>query len=139
MSAGVWGYFYGGLINPAVMARVGLKPTAQELGTLSGFDLRIAPYVNLVPEPDGLVFGLLMRTTHSELTHVYSQLKAVYNPVAVLVMNSEGRFRPALCYIVEEMAPAQADAEHVEVLACAGEQLGFPSWYLEKVRSFLPK
>jgi hypothetical protein len=46
--------------------------------------------------------------------------------------------RPALCYIVPDMLPGQADVEHVEALATAAESLGFPRWYLARIRSFLP-
>lgn len=138
MNSSVWGFFYGGLINPKVLERVGMKPKRQQLATLCGFDLRISPYVNLVRSPRHTVFGLLMEVTHAELQHTYSQLKAVYLPEAVLVSDAEGRFHPALCYIVPDMPPGQAEADHVEALATAGENLGFPQWYLTKIRSFLP-
>jgi hypothetical protein len=137
MSA-VWGYFYGGLINPAVMERVGLKPTGQEVATLAGYELRIAPLVNLVRRADSLVHGLLLELTHKELFHVYSQLKANYFPYPVLPMTSDGKVRPALCYIVPEMSEGQAEAEHVLNLLKPAEDLGFPAPYLERIRSFLP-
>jgi len=139
MSASVWGFFYGGLINPKVLDRVGMKPTRQQSATLAGFDLRISPYVNLVPSPGHVVFGLLMEVTHAELQRTYSQLKAVYLPQAVVAFDIDGRLHPALCYIVPDMPPGQAETDHVEALATAGESLGFPDWYVAKIRSFLPK
>ncbi|HEY5760170.1 MAG TPA: gamma-glutamylcyclotransferase family protein [Steroidobacter sp.] len=138
MTSSVWGFFYGGLINPRVLEKVGMRPKRQQLATLGGFDLRISPYVNLVRSPGHMVFGLLMEVTHAELQHTYSQLKAVYLPEAVLVSDVEGRFQAALCYIVPDMSPGQAEVDHVEALATAGETLGFPQWYLTKIRSFLP-
>lgn len=138
MNASVWVFFYGGLINPRVLDRVGMKPKRQEAATLSGFDLRIAPYVNLVRAAGHTVFGLLMEVTHAELEHTYSQLKARYFPEAVMVSDAAGHLRPALCYIVPEMPPGQAEADHVEALATAAENLAFPPWYVAKIRSFLP-
>lgn len=138
MTSSVWVFFYGGLINPAMLDKVGMKPKRQEPATLSGFDIRISPYVNLVRSAGQTVFGVLMEVTYAELEHTYSQLKARYLPEAVIVSDSTGRLRPALCYIVSDMPPGQAEVDHVEVLATAAESLGFPDWYLARIRSFLP-
>jgi len=138
MSTHVWGFFYGGLINPRVMDRLGMTPRHQELAMLPGFDLRIAPLVNLVRSPRDVVFGMLMRLTHEQLQNVYGQLKAVYLPEAVLAVDAEGRARPALCYIVPDMEPGQADADHVNPLLESAQALGFPEWYVSKIRSYLP-
>ncbi|MGB6485803.1 MAG: hypothetical protein WBE91_02865 [Steroidobacteraceae bacterium] len=86
----------------------------------------------------GVFLRMLMEVTHAELQHTYSQLKARYLPEAVIVSDSTGRLRPALCYIVPDMPPGQAEVDHVEVLATAAESLGFPDWYLTRIRSFLP-
>jgi cation transport regulator ChaC len=138
MTSSVWVFFYGGLINPTMLDKVGMKPKRQEPATLSGFDIRISPYVNLVRSAGHTVFGMLMEVTHAELERTYSQLKAMYLPEAVIVSDSAGHLRPALCYIVPDMPPGQAEADHVEMLAVAAERLGFPQWYLSKIRSFLP-
>jgi Gamma-glutamyl cyclotransferase, AIG2-like len=138
MNSSVWVFFYGGLINPKMLDKVGMKPKRQEQATLSGFDIRISPYVNLVRSPGHTVFGLLMEVTHAELEHTYSLLKAKYLPEAVIVSDAAGLLRPALCYIVPDMPPGQAEADHVETLATAAESLAFPQWYLAKIRGFLP-
>ncbi|MGH8187251.1 MAG: gamma-glutamylcyclotransferase, partial [Steroidobacteraceae bacterium] len=105
----------------------------------TGFDLRISPYVNLVRNPDAIVFGLLMEVSRSELQQAYSRLKAVYVPEAVLVTDTSGRLVPALCYVVPDMPPGQAEVDHVLMLATAAEELGFPQWYVDRIRSFLPR
>lgn len=138
MNSSVWVFFYGGLINPRILDKVGMKPKRQEAATLSGFDIRISPYVNLVRSPGHTAFGLLMEVDRAELEHTYSQLKTKYLPEAVIVSDSAGHLRPALCYIVPDMPPGPAEVDHVEALATAGENLGFPQWYLAKIRSFLP-
>jgi hypothetical protein len=135
----VWGFFYGGLISPDVMRRVGFAPRRQKQARLTGFDLRISPLVNLVESPGDMVFGLLMETTHAELAHVYGQLQATYLPQPVVAVdNRDGALVPALCYIVPDMAPGMAEASHILPLLTAAESLGFPDWYLSKIRSFLP-
>jgi hypothetical protein len=115
-----------------------MRPLRQEIATLSGFELRISPFVNLVRSPGQTVFGLLMLVTHDDLHQTYRRLRTVYFPEAVIALDVEGRARPALCYVVPSMPPGQAEADHVEALASAGEALGFPAWYLQKIRSFLP-
>ena len=134
----VWGFFYGGLINPVVMQRVGLHPSARCLAVLPGFDLTIAPWVNLVPRPGSLSYGLLLEVRHEELDHVYGQLKAPYRPMPVVAYQLDGLLRPALCYMVPQMPEGPAEAAHIEPLIQSGEELGFPDWYLRKIRSFLP-
>ena len=84
MNSSVWVFFYGGLINPRILDKVGMKPTRQEPATLAVFDIRISPYVNLVRSAGHTVFGVLMEVTHAELQHTYSQLKAQYLPKAVI-------------------------------------------------------
>lgn len=135
----VWGFFYGGLINPEVMQRVGMSPQRQELATLSGYELQIAPWVNLAPNPRSMVYGLLMLLSHRELSHVYGQLKAPYFPFPVLAQDQEGRLRPALCYLSPNMQPGQPEASHVENLLKPAESLGFPEWYIDRIRSYLPR
>lgn len=137
MSETVWGFFYGGLINPDVMTRVGFRPRSEITASLAGFDIRISPLVNLVPDPQAIVFGRLFETTHSELKHVYGQLAAEYYPYPVLAQDAESRFVPALCYIVPDMPPGQANADHIAPLLATAMQLGFPTWYLDKIRAFL--
>ena len=134
----VWGFFYGGLINPVVMARVGMAPSRQEVATLPGYELTIAPLVNLVPRADAFAHGLLLELTHGEIDHVYGQLKARYLPFPVLAHRSDGLAQPALCYVVPDMSIAEAERDHVLNLLEPAATLGFPEWYLERIRSFLP-
>lgn len=80
-----------------------------------------------------------LETKHEQLGHVYGQLKARYHPFPVLANEMEkGRLVPSLCYMVPAMPPSQADVSHIAPLLEAGEHLGFPEWYMTKIRSFLP-
>jgi hypothetical protein len=134
----VWGFFYGGLINPEVMQQVGMTPKRQARATLAGYDIRIEPWVNLVPSQDDVAYGLLMQLTHRELAHAYGQLKVPYYPFPVIAQELDGRFVPALCYLSPGMEPGQAERSHVENLLKPATELDFPQRYLAKIRRFLP-
>ncbi len=133
-----WGFFYGGLINADVMKRVGLAPARQRPACLPGYEIEIAPLVNLRPSSTGLCFGLLMEVEHDMLDHVYGQLKAKYRPYPVLAHDLAGPNVPALCYIVPDMESGQAERDHIRPLLATATELGFPQWYLARILSFLP-
>jgi hypothetical protein len=94
--------------------------------------------VNLAPQAGSVTFGRLLETTHVELDNVYGQLAAQYLPYPVVAQDMDGKLVPALCYIVPEMAPGAATADHIMPLLTTAEELAFPPWYLDKIRSFLP-
>lgn len=135
----VWGFYYGGLINPKVMQQLGMAPAAQDVAMLPGYELQISPLMNLVRDDRQTAYGLLLSLTHDEIDHVYGQLKARYYPYPVLARDREGRERPALCYLLPTLAPGQADAHYVNNLLEPAIALGFPDWYLDRIRSFLPR
>lgn len=138
MTSEVTVFFYGGLMNPRMLARVGMNPAHRENATLAGFELTIRPYVNLRACETGTAFGQLMRVRHEDLERVYAQLKARYLPFPVLALGADARHVPALCYIAGEMPDAVADRDHVMLLLESAQQLAFPHWYLERIRGFLP-
>ena len=129
-------FFYGGIMNPLVMARLGLQPRSQTPAILPGFDITFAPLVNLVRSSMDVVFGVLAELPHAEIAHAYSLLRTPYDPEPVLAFDALQRVRPALCYIAHGMAPASSDQEQVNNLLAAVEDLGFPGWYLSKIRRF---
>lgn len=133
-----WGFFYGGLINPEVMKRVGLAASRMRPASLPGYEIEIAPLVNLRPSGKGLCFGLLMEVEHDVLDHVYGQLSTRYRPYPVVAHDFDGAMIPALCYIVPDMPPGQADRDHIRPLLATATDLDFPHWYLARIASFLP-
>lgn len=132
-------FFYGGLINPEMLKRLGVSAREQTRAVLDDFALTISPWVNVRQAAGEQVFGVLMAMSHEELQHIYGQLKVPYDPHPVLVQTPEGSRLPALCYIAGQMEPGQAEAGHVQTLLDAAEKLEFPLWYLERIRSFLPE
>lgn len=135
----VWGFYYGGLINPTIMQQLGMAPGAQEIAMLPGYELQISPFMNLVRNDRQSAYGLLLSLTHNEIEHVYGQLKAKYYPYPVLARDREGRERAALCYLLTKLEAGQAEARYVNNLLEPATALGFPGWYLDHIRSFLPR
>jgi hypothetical protein len=129
-------FFYGGLINPVVMARVGLVEREKRIASLSGYQIEIKPWVTLRPQALSVAFGIVMPATHEELNSVYAKLAVRYAPWPVLV-RSERDWIPALTYLAEPMTPRDPDADHVRPLLEAARGLGFPGWYIEEIESFL--
>jgi len=142
MSRKVWTFWYGSYMNPAVLAESGLHPDAFEVARLDGYDIRIAPRANLVHADGFAVYGVLAEATHEELDRLYAHarnvLGEVYLPEAVLVRTRDGAWRPALCYIASAMEPRPPDRGYVERILRPARDLGFPSWYVEKIERFLP-
>lgn len=131
-------FVYGGLMNPAMQARVDVRLTARAEATLVGYELTISPWVNLQQAARGVVYGVVLWLTHADLERLYAQLKARYLPIAVNVTRNEGGSLPALCYVSMDMPAGRAEEGHVRMLLEPAAQLGFPEWYLARIRSFLP-
>src|SRR5688500_18659577 len=131
-------FFYGGLINDVMQERVGVHPARRMEAILPGYSLTIRPFVNVHQDVGGTVFGIVMWVTHADLERLYGQLKIPYYPAAVVVQGIDGGFVPALCYVTRDMPPEQAEEAHVRMLLEPAERLGFPDWYLSRIRSFLP-
>ena len=142
MGRKVWTFWYGSYMNPAVLAEVDVRPDAFEVARLDGYDITIAPLANLVPADGSAVYGVLAQATHAELDRLYAHarnvLGAVYLPEAVLVQTPAQAWRPALCYIASAMEPRPADPAYVDRILRPARELGFPSWYIEKLERFKP-
>lgn len=132
-------FFYGGLINPLMLQSLGVPDRLRDPATLSGFNISISPWVNIEPDESGQVFGVVMEMTQQELDDIYQKLRIRYSPISVTV-NQAGADRVVTCYVAgEDLAPGQADEAHVRMLLEAAEHCRFPEWYLERIRSYLPR
>lgn len=132
-------FFYGGLINPKMLERLGVASREQTPATLPHHALTISPWVNVEPAEQGEVFGVVMDMTDKELASIYGQLKVAYHPETVEVRFDNGRTAQVACYVAAPMTPAQADEGHVRMLLEAAEARAFPAWYLDRIRSYLPR
>jgi Gamma-glutamyl cyclotransferase, AIG2-like len=136
----IWAFFYGTIMNPAVMKDFGVTATEVSPAKLTGFDLIIRPRPNLVRSERAIVFGSLMAVTHEDLSTIYSGLEKnfgiKYVPEAVLAMTRDGLFRPSICYIVPHMLDSAPDPAFVKQLAQCVRTMGHPDWYADHVESF---
>jgi hypothetical protein len=138
----VWVFFYGSYMNRSVLGEVRLVPEQFERARLGGFDIRISPRANLVRSAEHVVWGALATATHAELARLYAHAHDVlgesYLPEAVLAQTEKGDLRPALCYICPEMVARPAERAYVDRILAPARDLGFPTSYLQRLRSFLP-
>jgi cation transport regulator ChaC len=141
MEPKIWVFFYGSYMNLGVLRDVDLVPERWEVGRLSGFDIRIQPRANLIRSDRDCVYGIAATATHAELARLYAHARDVlgemYLPEAVLVDLPSGLWRPCLCYICPDMTARPADAAYVGRIVGAARESGFPTWYIERLESFL--
>ena len=137
----VWVFFYGSYMNFDVLKEVDFTPEQWEVAKVSGFDIIIQPRANLVVSDRRCVYGILVSATHAELNRLYAHAKGVlgetYLPEAVLAETLSAGYRPALCYIAPSMEAKPAANDYVERILAPAKQFNFPSWYIERLESFL--
>ena len=143
MQRRIWVFFYGSFINQEVLRSAGVAPIDIQAASLTGFDIRIGPLANLVPAAHECVYGIVARATHSELATLYDYARDTmggnYLPEAVLVSAPEAKWLPALCYIAPEMEQRQPTADYVDRIVGPAKELGFPTWYIDRLEQFRPK
>ena len=139
-SSGVWVFFYGSYMNLDVLREVNFVPGAWKVARLAGFDISIRPRANLTRSDRDCVFGLLATATHAELERLYSHardtLGAVYRPHPVLTETLDGKVRPALCYLADDMAPTPVAGDYLDRILGPAKAFGFPGWYIARLERF---
>jgi hypothetical protein len=84
--------------------------------------------------------GILLRELHSQGCSGRGWAPVgVFLPEAVLVETADRRLVPALCYVPPSRKHDAPDIPYVERILAAGREYGFPSWYLSKLETFLPR
>jgi hypothetical protein len=135
----VWVFFYGTIMNPAVMKDFGVTVGQVAPAKLAGFDITIRPRPNLLRSERASVFGSLVTVTHADLTTIYSSLEKnfglKYLPEAVLASTFDGTLRPALCYMAPTMIDGAPDPLFLKQLAQCIRTMGLPDWYAEHIES----
>ena len=132
-------FFYGSYMNVDVLREVNLVPETWEVARLSGFDIDIRPRANLVRSDRYAVYGVVAPVSHPELARLYAHAHDVlgesYLPEAVIV-EVDGSFRPALCYIATSMVPRPAADDYVDRVVRPARRFGFPAWYVDRLETF---
>jgi hypothetical protein len=136
----IWTFFYGTIMDPAVMKDFAVTVTDAVPAKLQGFDLVVRPRPNLVRSDRAVVFGALMAVTHDDLTTIYSSLEKdvgiKYIPQAVLADTRDGFVLPALCYVAPQLPDSAPEPAFVRQLAQSVRSMGHPEWYAAHVESF---
>jgi len=136
----IWTFFYGSFIDLAVLRVLGVALEKYEAARLSGFDIRIQPFANLIRSDRDCVYGIVALASHDELRRLYDyakrELGAIYLPEPVLVETFDGKWRAALCYIAPEMKPRAPSNEYIEHIVEPAKLYGFPDWYIARLEAF---
>ncbi len=129
-------FFYGLFMDADLLRGKGVNPTDIRPASVSGFSLRIGQRATLLPDPNGLVHGILMQLTPTEIDQLYSESSVrSYRPEAVLCEVSTGSRIPALCFnLIELPRPGEANSEYARKLRNLAVRLGLPSDYIASIQ-----
>lgn len=122
-------------MDETVLRAHGLEPEGAEQATVEGFVLRIGRRATLVPSAGSSVHGMVFSLTLSELDKLYSEPSVqAYRPHAVLARLQNGYSVAALCYILPEPSPSEANPEYAAKLRAIAEKVGLPREYIDSLR-----
>ena len=128
-------FFYGLFMDAELLRDRGADPQDPELGSVSGFELRIGERAALLPKPGGRVHGVVMRLLTADLERLYGEpsLEA-YVPEAVLVDLDRGGVVAALCYNLPiPPAASGGDSEYAVKLRAIAAKVGLPPDYISRI------
>ena len=136
-------YFaYGSNMNRAPMrARC---PTAREAGTatLAGHRLIITSdgYASVVPEPGGVVHGLLWRLASRDVAalNAYESLDTGLYRIVTLPVRAGARQVPAMVYVARTRTPGLPRPGYLEAVLAAARELELPDDYVVALARWLP-
>ena len=128
-------FFYGLLMDRALLASRGIRPSAATLGYVDGYALRIGRRATLVPVDGDRAYGVLMRLRAEEVRALYSEASvADYLAEPVPVVRPGGGLDAAVCYILPEGKLEGANPVYAKSLLKLAEKLGLPDDYLQQIR-----
>src|SRR5262249_2989067 len=119
-------------------------PTAREAGTatLAGHRLIITTdgYASVVPEPGGIVHGLLWRLAPRDLAalNAYESLDTGLYRVVTLPVRAEGRQLAAMVYVARSRTAGLPRPGYLEAVLAAARELAFPDDYIEALARWQP-
>ena len=119
-------------------------PTAREVGTatLAGHRLIITSdgYASVVPEPGGIVHGLLWRLAPRDIAalNAYESLDTgLYRIVTLPVSLGTGKV-PAMVYVARSQTPGLPRPGYLEAVVAAARELDFPPAYVDALARWQP-
>jgi len=119
-------------------------PTAREVGTatLAGHRLIITAdgYASVVPEPGGIVHGLLWRLGPRDVAALdaYESLYTGLYRVVTLPVRAGARQMSAMVYVGRTHTPGLPRPGYLEPVIAAARELEFPPAYVDALARWLP-
>jgi gamma-glutamylcyclotransferase (GGCT)/AIG2-like uncharacterized protein YtfP len=119
-------------------------PTAREAGTatLAGHRLIITSdgYASVVPEPGGIVYGLLWRLAPRDLAalNTYESLDTGLYRIVTLPVRAGTRQVPAMVYLARTRTPGPPRPGYLEAVLAAARELELPADYVAALARWLP-
>lgn len=129
-------FFYGLFMDRQLLESKGIEPVDIRLAAVPGFVLRIGVRAALVPDPAGVVHGVLMKLSPGEIETLYSEPSVQgYRPEPVLATDNNGATVAALCYNLPDPPSAdERNAEYASRLRILAERIGLPRNYVGSIR-----
>jgi gamma-glutamylcyclotransferase (GGCT)/AIG2-like uncharacterized protein YtfP len=119
-------------------------PTAREVGTatLAGHRLIITAdgYASVVPEPGGIVHGLLWRLAPRDIAalNAYESLDTGLYRITTLPVRAGARQVPAMVYVARSRTPGLPRPGYLEAVLAAARELAFPDDYVAALARWQP-
>lgn len=137
----VWVFFYGTFMRTKVLHEYGIHCKETSPAKLNGFELIVRPRVNLIKREGAVSYGGLAYISHRDIFFLYDNLRKnfgiIYSPYPVIAQLSDGRSRPALCYIALNIEDGKPDPLYIEELIGCAKQVGASPQYLDHIQSFI--
>ena len=118
-----------------VLRAANVEPRGPCKGVVPGYRLIIGNRATLSQSFGGQSFGMLYDVSNEELHSLYSApgLES-YRSQSVLVMLENGRFQPAITYILHsDPLPSERNPEYAGKLRTVLNRLGFPKEYADSI------
>ncbi|HEY7505640.1 MAG TPA: gamma-glutamylcyclotransferase family protein [Gemmatimonadales bacterium] len=128
-------FFYGLFMDPDLLRGKGLQPENARRARVRGMRLHIGERAALVPDADGVVYGMLVALSHGDLERLYADPSVLpYRPEAVLAEPDAGHPTAALCYNLPS-APSthESNPEYARKLRDLAARLGLPDDYVSSI------
>ena len=126
-------FFYGLFMDEELLRSKGVIPTKIRFGHVIDMGIRIGERATLVPEPGGLVHGVVMSLSHADVQTLYAGLPD-YGPEAITVDIQDGTRLPALCFnLVTPLEHAISNPIYAGQLRELAQRLQPPESYIDGI------
>lgn len=129
-------FFYGLFMDESILKSKGIEQPDLKPATVNGFCLKIGKRATLVPDKNGLVYGVVANLTQKEIDLLYAEPSVQdYKPETVIANLEDGKTLPALCFnLIEPPSPNEKNNEYAKKLKELAKRLGFPNDYVESIK-----